>query len=78
MEMVKLESVKDWETLSLNKDHIKQPLFSQKRENALETGIDGYYVCCWVYCFTINYHILCQFTNPYLTKECNIICYIST
>lgn len=38
MEMVKLESVEDWENLPLNKDLVKQPRFSEERENALQTG----------------------------------------
>lgn len=38
MEMVKLESMEDWRNLPLNKDEVKQPRFSEQRENALETG----------------------------------------
>lgn len=38
MEMVKLESMDDWENLPLNKRKIKEPLLSEKRQNALETG----------------------------------------
>lgn len=39
MEMVRLHSMSDYESLSLTKWHIKQPVFGEKgRENALETG----------------------------------------
>lgn len=39
MEMVRLHSLEDWENLPLTKWKIKQPLVSEKRENALDTGI---------------------------------------
>lgn len=38
MEMVKLFSMEDYETLPLTKWNIKQPNFNEPRENALETG----------------------------------------
>lgn len=38
MEMVRLTSMKDWETLPLTKHKIKQPSLSEKREDALQTG----------------------------------------
>lgn len=38
MEMVKLESLDDWENLPMTKWKIKQPRLSEKRPNALETG----------------------------------------
>lgn len=38
MEMVKLESLRDYDTLPLTKWNIKQPNLSDQRENALETG----------------------------------------
>lgn len=38
MEMVKLESMEDYEKLPLTKWNIKQPGLKEKRENALETG----------------------------------------
>lgn len=38
MEMVKLHSMKDWETLPLTKWNIKQPHLGEHRENALDTG----------------------------------------
>ncbi|KAF5291332.1 hypothetical protein FQA39_LY03483 [Lamprigera yunnana] len=38
MEMVKLESMKDWEALPVTKWNIKQPHLSEIRENALESG----------------------------------------
>ncbi|KRT85382.1 hypothetical protein AMK59_1084, partial [Oryctes borbonicus] len=38
MEMVKLNDMKDWETLPLTKWQIKQPALSEDRENALDTG----------------------------------------
>lgn len=38
MQMVKLHSINDYETLSLTKWNIKQPSLSEQRENALETG----------------------------------------
>lgn len=38
MEMVKLNSMKDWEALPLTKWNIKQPDLSDIRENALEGG----------------------------------------
>ncbi|GJQ66140.1 hypothetical protein Trydic_g4205 [Trypoxylus dichotomus] len=38
MEMVKLNDMKDWETLPLTKWKIKQPLLSEVRENALDAG----------------------------------------
>lgn len=39
MEMVRLHSMSDYESLPLTKWHIKQPVFGEKgRENALETG----------------------------------------
>jgi len=38
MEMVKLKSIEDYETLPLTKWNIKQPSITDCRENALETG----------------------------------------
>ncbi|GLV43416.1 Methenyltetrahydrofolate synthetase [Carabus blaptoides fortunei] len=38
MEMVKLESLRDYDTLPLTKWNIKQPNLTEPRENALETG----------------------------------------
>ena len=38
MVMVRLHSVDDWEKLPLTKWRIKQPLVTDKRENALDTG----------------------------------------
>lgn len=38
MEMVKLRSIEDYETLPLTKWNIKQPNTTECRENALETG----------------------------------------
>lgn len=38
MEMVKLRSIEDYETLPLTKWNIKQPSTTECRENALETG----------------------------------------
>jgi len=38
MEMVKLRSMEDYETLSLTKWNIKQPRSTEHRDNALETG----------------------------------------
>lgn len=38
MEMVKLKSMEDYETLPLTKWNIKQPSTIEHRENALETG----------------------------------------
>ncbi|OAD58664.1 5-formyltetrahydrofolate cyclo-ligase [Eufriesea mexicana] len=38
IEMVKLFSMEDYETLPLTKWNIKQPNFNEPRENALETG----------------------------------------
>ncbi|KAB0804161.1 hypothetical protein PPYR_01131 [Photinus pyralis] len=38
MEMVKLHSMEDWETLPLTKWNIKQPRLAEQRENALDTG----------------------------------------
>lgn len=38
MEMVKLYSLEDWETLPLTSWGIKQPSFKDKRDNAVETG----------------------------------------
>ncbi|KAF2886052.1 hypothetical protein ILUMI_20121 [Ignelater luminosus] len=38
MEMVKLNSMKDWEELPVTKWNIKQPNLSEKRENAIDTG----------------------------------------
>ncbi|XP_043794431.1 5-formyltetrahydrofolate cyclo-ligase [Apis laboriosa] len=38
MEMVKLFSMEDYETLPLTKWNIKQPNYNENRENALETG----------------------------------------
>lgn len=37
--MVKLESLRDYDTLPLTKWNIKQPNLSDQRENAMETGI---------------------------------------
>lgn len=36
--MVKLESMKDYNSLPLTKWNIKQPELTEQRENALETG----------------------------------------
>lgn len=41
MEMVKLESMEDYESLPLTKWNIKQPNVKDIRENALETGENG-------------------------------------
>ncbi|XP_076268064.1 5-formyltetrahydrofolate cyclo-ligase-like [Rhynchophorus ferrugineus] len=38
MQMVKLKSMEDWETLPLTKWNIKQPLLKDQREDAIETG----------------------------------------
>ena len=38
MEMVKLKSMEDYETLPLTKWNIKQPSITESQENALETG----------------------------------------
>jgi len=38
MEMVKLKSMEDYETLPLTKWNIKQPKPTEYRDNALETG----------------------------------------
>ncbi|KAK9717372.1 5-formyltetrahydrofolate cyclo-ligase family [Popillia japonica] len=38
MEMVRLNDMKDWENLPLTKWKIKQPLLSERRENATDTG----------------------------------------
>lgn len=38
MEMVKLISLEDYESLPLTKWNIKQPSLTEYRENALETG----------------------------------------
>ncbi|XP_018378381.1 PREDICTED: 5-formyltetrahydrofolate cyclo-ligase isoform X2 [Trachymyrmex cornetzi] len=38
MEMVKLRSMEDYETLPLTKWNIKQPSITENQENALETG----------------------------------------
>ncbi|XP_050293751.1 5-formyltetrahydrofolate cyclo-ligase-like [Anthonomus grandis grandis] len=38
MQMVKLRSMEDWETLPLTKWNIKQPLLKDVREDAIETG----------------------------------------
>lgn len=38
MEMVKLDSMEDYERLPLTKWNIKQPNVNERRDNALETG----------------------------------------
>jgi len=38
MEMVRLNDMRDWETLPLTKWNIKQPSIKEERENALNTG----------------------------------------
>lgn len=42
MEMVKLDSMEDYDKLPLTKWNIKQPDLRENRENALETG--GYII----------------------------------
>lgn len=39
MEMVKLDSMDDYDALPMTKWKIKQPRMVDKRDNALETGI---------------------------------------
>lgn len=38
MQMVKLDSMQDWDNLPMTKWKIKQPKLADKRENAIETG----------------------------------------
>lgn len=38
MQMVKLDSMKDWEELPMTSWKIKQPKLADNRENAIETG----------------------------------------
>ncbi|XP_066244943.1 5-formyltetrahydrofolate cyclo-ligase [Euwallacea similis] len=45
MQMVRLASIEDWETLPLTKWNIKQPLLKEKREDAVETGGLDLLVC---------------------------------
>jgi 5-formyltetrahydrofolate cyclo-ligase len=42
MEMVKLSSIEDWETLPVTSWGIKQPKLKDDREDALKTGKYGY------------------------------------
>lgn len=46
MEMVKIKSFEDWQTLPVTSWGIKQPGLKEQREDALKTGQNNFFVDC--------------------------------
>ncbi|KAF7285947.1 hypothetical protein GWI33_008919 [Rhynchophorus ferrugineus] len=70
MQMVKLNSMMDWETLPLVKLNIKQPHLSEKREDAFENGRLDLIICPGA-AFTKHGHRLdygCEYYNKFFAK----------